>query len=184
MYICILMMIEHAEQMPPWPCDLTSRNNAAYDLVWKQPATAGEHSTLDSETMMYKWTTLCCEQIPNKRSWLDTWSTLDFLTIPGIFVKKSTVNPEERNICWQSDFNHSKLVKLQQEWRIFHICILPFGVLLTRMTASLCNKPWQNLLWFAKCSSPKCAPRYLIEIKLYESITEQDLVCLMLFPTL
>lgn len=90
-HICMLMMIEHAEQTLPWPCDQPSQNDATYELVWKPPAIAGEYRISDAETMVYKQTTLHCEQKSNEQSWLDTRSSLNFLCIPSILVKNQSL---------------------------------------------------------------------------------------------
>lgn len=79
------MMVGHAEQTPLWILDLTSGNGVANDLVGNQPATAAKDSTLNSETMIYKWTTLALEHKWNEWSWLDIWSSL------GVLVKNQSL---------------------------------------------------------------------------------------------
>ena len=79
------MTVECAEQTPLCLWDQTSGNGVTDDSLGKQPATAAKYNTLNSETMIYKWTTLACEQKSNVWIWLDMWSSL------GILVKNQSL---------------------------------------------------------------------------------------------
>lgn len=130
-------------------------------IIWsgEQSTTPGYYSTLNSETMKCKCTTISSEQKINELCWLDIQSGLHFLYIPDMLVKSKTLMLEV-GIFWAVRLQAEKTQETSLRISNTSCLYTSPGLLKTRISASLCYTSQQNIRHLSKCLSSKYAPGY------------------------